>query len=158
MQRVLAATRCSRCSTPSCCSTQTMTTANASEVELTTPLGRLRGLVTSSGSLVFHGIPYAEPPLAALRWRLPQPISGWNGTLDATTFGHACIQDPAACVSRSDLWVLPSMMPTLPAHLVFAGSRACSAAAGLLFKTSIQLLRTVCSSTSWCRQMRQVRQ
>lgn len=45
------------------------------------------------GKVTAHlGIPYAKAPVGALRWADPQPILNWNGTLDATHFGHSCIQ------------------------------------------------------------------
>ena len=28
---------------------------------------------------VFKGIPYAEPPVGELRWKAPQPVTGWDG-------------------------------------------------------------------------------
>ncbi|RPD58717.1 alpha beta-hydrolase [Lentinus tigrinus ALCF2SS1-7] len=46
-----------------------------------------------NGSLEsFLGIPYAEPPVGNLRLSLPQMIGSYNGTLDATMYGHPCIQ------------------------------------------------------------------
>ncbi len=56
---------------------------------------------TASGSVagtqaqeiaVFKGIPYAAPPVGALRWRPPQPAVPWSGTLDASKVGSACPQ------------------------------------------------------------------
>ena len=44
--------------------------------------GALSG--TSEGTISeFKGIPFAAPPVGALRWRAPQPASGWQGTRDA---------------------------------------------------------------------------
>ena len=42
----------------------------------------------------FKGIHFAEPPVNDLRWRAPRQERPWNGTKQATTFGHACIQKP----------------------------------------------------------------
>lgn len=48
------------------------------------------------GVEAFLGIPYAAPPLGDLRWRAPQPAPAWQGTLQATEFGHDCAQLPFA--------------------------------------------------------------
>jgi para-nitrobenzyl esterase len=51
----------------------------------------------------FLGIPFAAPPVGALRWRPPAPAVPWQGVLPATTFGHSCpqlasLQGPASNV------------------------------------------------------------
>jgi para-nitrobenzyl esterase len=64
-----------------------------------TPQGRLEGARSERASIArFLGIPYAAPPLGALRLRAPQPASPWRGTRDATRFGAAQPQreDPLA--------------------------------------------------------------
>ncbi|KAF4617643.1 hypothetical protein D9613_005858 [Agrocybe pediades] len=40
----------------------------------------------------FLGIPFAQPPVGNLRFRLPQPITYTNGTYDATDYGLSCGQ------------------------------------------------------------------
>src|SRR5258705_11739556 len=40
----------------------------------------------------FLGIPYAAPPVGALRWRPPHPAPPRQTTLQATAFGGACPQ------------------------------------------------------------------
>ena len=40
-----------------------------------------------AGVAVFRGIPFAAPPVGALRFAAPQPVQGWNGTRDALTYG-----------------------------------------------------------------------
>jgi para-nitrobenzyl esterase len=42
----------------------------------------------------FHGIPYAAPPVGALRWKSPQPLARWDGTRLAQGFGPRCMQQP----------------------------------------------------------------
>ncbi|AMO22691.1 carboxylesterase/lipase family protein [Ramlibacter solisilvae] len=46
----------------------------------------------ASGTYSWKGIPYARPPVGALRWRAPAEPDAW-GRLDATRFGSACIQN-----------------------------------------------------------------
>ncbi|MFE0643151.1 carboxylesterase/lipase family protein [Streptomyces sp. NPDC058877] len=55
------------------------------------PTGGLRGS-TEDGLTVFKGVPYAAPPIGALRWRPAQPHPGWQGTRDATVFGPSAPQ------------------------------------------------------------------
>lgn len=60
---------------------------------LDTSLGRLRG-ADERGLRIFRGIPYAVPPVGALRFRPPQPPASWGGVRDATAFGPTCPQPP----------------------------------------------------------------
>ncbi len=42
---------------------------------------------------IFKGIPYAQPPVGALRWQAPQPTTPRHGPQPATDFAAACYQD-----------------------------------------------------------------
>jgi para-nitrobenzyl esterase len=42
----------------------------------------------------FLGIPFAAPPVGALRFAAPRPAARWSGVRDATHFGSACAQVP----------------------------------------------------------------
>lgn len=55
--------------------------------------GAIRGAFDQAASLhTFFGIPYAQAPIGALRFRPPQPHGGWNGVRDASRFGSASAQ------------------------------------------------------------------
>ena len=58
-----------------------------------TESGQLAGAV-ADGVLSFKGIPFAAPPLGALRWRPPQPARPWTGVRPASAYGHDCMQKP----------------------------------------------------------------
>jgi para-nitrobenzyl esterase len=45
-----------------------------------------------AGVDVYRGVPFALPPLGALRWRPPQPVRPWQGVRDASRFAPACMQ------------------------------------------------------------------
>jgi para-nitrobenzyl esterase len=53
---------------------------------VTTTAGPVSG-AEKDGLLRFKGIPFAAPPVGALRWRPPQPVEPWRAVRDATTFG-----------------------------------------------------------------------
>ncbi len=55
--------------------------------------GRVEG-IPADGIVSFKGIPFAAPPLGALRWRAPQPVRPWRGIKKADHFGPSCMQDP----------------------------------------------------------------
>jgi para-nitrobenzyl esterase len=41
---------------------------------------------------VYRGIPYAAPPVEALRWKAPERPAAWSSVRDATAFGAQCPQ------------------------------------------------------------------
>jgi para-nitrobenzyl esterase len=56
-----------------------------------TAKGPVRGFV-KDGVYEFLGIPYAAPPVGALRWMPPQPVKHWDEPLNATRFANTCAQ------------------------------------------------------------------
>src|ERR1700709_2798076 len=53
--------------------------------------GPVRG-IDRDGVYEFLGIPYAAPPVGALRWMPPQPVAHWSEPLQATKFANTCAQ------------------------------------------------------------------
>ena len=67
-------------------------TAGAQVREADVTGGHVAGAV-ANGIASFKGIPFAAPPVGALRWKAPQPVTPWTGGRQATTFGPSCMQD-----------------------------------------------------------------
>ncbi|WP_031469475.1 carboxylesterase/lipase family protein [Sciscionella sediminilitoris] len=65
--------------------------AAAGKVVAHTSSGRVAG--QRSGSLaIFRGVPYAQPPVGALRFASPRPPVPWSGVRDATSFAAPSYQ------------------------------------------------------------------
>ena len=60
-----------------------------SQTLITLPDGQVQGHL-NDGTREFLGIPYAAPPVGALRWRPPAPAEPWGGVLDAASYSSAC--------------------------------------------------------------------
>jgi len=57
--------------------------------------GTLSGIHEAEAGLdEFKGIPYAAPPVGALRWKPPQPVAAWQGVRRADRFAARCMQRP----------------------------------------------------------------
>lgn len=84
-----------------------------------TRAGALRGVALDDGSVVFRGVPYAAPPLGALRWRPPQPAARWHGVREASEPAAPCMQpalgwnDALAARGSEDCLYLEIQTPTL---------------------------------------------
>ncbi len=59
---------------------------------LLTKNGKISGAY-EKGVAVFKGIPYAKPPVGALRFRPASPVESWDGVFDATGYGAVCPQN-----------------------------------------------------------------
>src|SRR3954470_11947760 len=53
--------------------------------------GRVAG-AEAHGIVSFKGIPFAAPPVGALRWKAPQRVQPWSGVKQADSFGPGCVQ------------------------------------------------------------------
>lgn len=72
---------------------------------VTTGAGQVVGRQAAYGIFSYLGIPYAEPPVDALRFAPPVPRAKWTGVLHATDVGHVVPQSemvgPRAKMLRS---------------------------------------------------------
>ncbi len=67
--------------------------AGAASLRVRIESGEIEGFEGKApGVRVFEGIPYAAPPVGALRWREPQPVQPWSGTLKTVHFGPRPMQ------------------------------------------------------------------
>ena len=57
--------------------------ADRADVFARTEAGAVRGM-QGAGVRAFLGVPYAAPPVGALRWRAPRPVEPWTGVRNAT--------------------------------------------------------------------------
>ncbi len=54
--------------------------------------GKVKGYYTTEETVAWTGIPFAKPPVGALRWKAPQAPKNWTGILDATRECIPCTQ------------------------------------------------------------------
>ena len=68
-----------------------------------TASGAVQG-TTAGATDEYLGIPYAAPPVGALRWQPPQPPASWRGVRQATSFAPHCAQpaSPFGVASTSE--------------------------------------------------------
>ncbi|MEW2178418.1 carboxylesterase family protein [Streptomyces sp. NPDC005406] len=65
--------------------------------------GRVRGRAEDRGVVAVLGIPYAEPPFGADRFRAPRPRRGWEGIRDCVEYGP--ISPQSAELPGAPSWV-----------------------------------------------------
>lgn len=69
------------------------TMLTSSNLQRDTSYGAVVGAAdAASGTLSWKGVPYAAPPLGALRWRAPADPQPWAAPRPATAFAPACVQ------------------------------------------------------------------
>lgn len=56
-----------------------------------TKYGKIHG-VDMGDYIEYRGVPYAQPPVGAQRWRPPMPPKPWEGIYEADTFNKKCMQ------------------------------------------------------------------
>lgn len=64
---------------------------SADQIVVSTASGALRGVIDLDVAS-FKGVPFAAPPVRALRWREPQPVRRWTGIRNALAFAAPCAQ------------------------------------------------------------------
>ena len=72
--------------------------------------GALRG-EELGGVRIFRGVPFARPPIGALRFRAPEPVEPWAGVRDATVFSSAATQPGAGFAQGEDCLALNIWAP-----------------------------------------------
>ncbi|MFE1591322.1 carboxylesterase/lipase family protein [Nocardia sp. NPDC058705] len=74
-----------------------------SSIEIVSADGVVRG---RAGRRIarWRALPYAAPPLGALRLRAPQPVRPWSGVRSATDFGFAAVQNPSGARVGPRTW------------------------------------------------------
>lgn len=63
-------------------------------IERDTSFGPVTGIDDSArnGTYAWKGVPFAKPPVGALRWKAPVDPDPWTAPRPAQQFGHACVQ------------------------------------------------------------------
>jgi para-nitrobenzyl esterase len=74
--------------------------------------GTISGVTNSDGNIhIFKGIPFAAPPVAALRWKAPQPVQPWTGVKVCDKFSASPMQASPAPFS---MWTEEFLIPKEP--------------------------------------------
>jgi para-nitrobenzyl esterase len=76
-------------------SSSTGQSASTNPLVVATAGGTVRGKAVAATD-EFLGIPYAAPPVGALRWQPPRPAAPWHGVRSATSYASHCPQSSSA--------------------------------------------------------------
>ncbi|GAC68041.1 putative carboxylesterase [Gordonia soli NBRC 108243] len=71
----------------------TMTSIDSTVVTADGRVQGVRGKRLRRGTISWKGIPFAAPPVGALRFRAPQPVQPWPGIRPCREYGKAAIQE-----------------------------------------------------------------
>jgi para-nitrobenzyl esterase len=79
---------------------------------ITTRSGQVSGGTSQEGKVAFYkGIPFAAPPVGALRWQAPQPVKPWTGVRECRQYGPSPMQAAPAPFS---MWSAEFLIPKAP--------------------------------------------
>jgi para-nitrobenzyl esterase len=68
--------------------------SDSDPLQRATSFGQVLGSNDSaSGTYSWKGVPFAKPPVGALRWKAPADPTPWSDTRSANQFGKACLQN-----------------------------------------------------------------
>jgi len=80
---------------------------NAQKPIVSTKYGPISG-IEKEGIQIFKGIPFAAPPVGALRWKAPQPVKPWKEVKECLAFGPSPVQaSPAPFMCWSEEYLIP---------------------------------------------------
>lgn len=74
--------------------------------------GILEGM-SGNNCAIFLGVPYAQPPVGALRFRAPQPAQSWQGVRSAKQFSHRAWQMTQSGFYQKEFFSNPDYMPAM---------------------------------------------
>ncbi|WP_163511230.1 carboxylesterase/lipase family protein [Fodinicola acaciae] len=92
-------------------------TALGEDAVVSTTSGLVRGAV-EDGYRTFRGVPFAAPPVGALRWQEPRPVPPWSGVRTATQPSPRCAQTAfgGGASDREDCLYLDVTTPRSAGH------------------------------------------
>ena len=104
-----------------------------------TPFGSLKGM-EQDGVLCFFGVPYAQKPLGALRFRAPELVEPWDGVLAATGFAKDPMQANLTLGPENysedclylNIWVPENVQSAAPVMLWVPGGAFATGGSGAL--------------------------
>jgi para-nitrobenzyl esterase len=88
--------------------------------------GNISGIVLGESGRevhVYRGVPYAAPPIGALRWKPPQPAVSWAGVRECTMFSNQAAQYPDVHASEK-IQALPSSEDCLYLNVMTPAKKA----------------------------------
>jgi para-nitrobenzyl esterase len=74
------------------CGWVTFAAADGFPTVVKTKYGKVEGLSNENGTVSWKGIPFAKPPVDALRWKRPENPDKWDGVKLADEFCDQCVQ------------------------------------------------------------------